>query len=385
MTIWKRCWGWILVVLLAIGFGTQGEAAQAQSSGVSDARFARLARGINLTGWFWYAPDDIDGRFSDADFALIRDLGFTFVRVPIDLGFVYNQGSGSLNAENVAHIDRGLERLLSYDLAVVVDLHSTSLDDSNAGNYSGGLEDPLFVETFIEFWRLFAAHLQQFDAERIFIQPMNEPVFDDQPSDWLPIQERLVMAIREAAPENTILATGALWSGIDTLVEMKPLDDPNVVYDFHFYDPFPFTHQGATWTLEWAKVLQNVPYPSTPENIQPLVDTQMDDEARGVLEGYGMERWNAERIRQRMERVFNWAQTYGVRVICTEFGVLQDVAPPADRVRWIGDVRTLLESYGFGWAMWEFDGSFGLVWRKENNVELNRAVAQALGLNAVSP
>ena len=66
---------------------------------MSDERFAKLARGINLAGWFWYAPETdagVENRFHDADFQLIHDLGFTFVRVPIDLDFVLDENSDDL-------------------------------------------------------------------------------------------------------------------------------------------------------------------------------------------------------------------------------------------------------------------------------------------------
>lgn len=92
--------------------------------GVSDVRFARLARGINLPFWFWYAPQDVDGRFSDADFSLIRALGLTYVRVPIDLGFILDENrTDLLNPQHLAAVDRGIARLLARDLAVIIDLH----------------------------------------------------------------------------------------------------------------------------------------------------------------------------------------------------------------------------------------------------------------------
>ena len=43
--------------------------------------------------------------------------------------------------------------------------------------------------------------------------------------------------------------------------EMKPLSDHNVVYEFHDYEPFPFSHQGADWDDTWQK-LHDIPYPA---------------------------------------------------------------------------------------------------------------------------
>lgn len=369
----------LAVLLLGVG------AAGAQQGGVSDVRFARLSRGINLAFWFWYTPEDIDGRFSDDDFALIRDLGFTFVRVPIDLGFIMDEGSADLlNRDNLAYLDRGFERLLAHDLAIIVDLHSTSLADSDAANYSGALEDPAFVTVFTRFWQSFADYLaneRSYDPEMVFFGPMNEPVFEADPSMWPPIQASLLAAVRAVAPQHTLIATGARWSNLDTLLELQMLDDPNIVYDFHFYEPFVFTHQGAEWSWEGVIPLRDVPYPSSPEGVAPLLDG-LPDIAREALKWYGQEQWDAAELEARISRAGEWAAANNARVICTEFGVYGTYAPHESRVQWIGETRALFEQYGIGWAMWEYDDSFGLVRRSPGRARtLDRDVAAALGLN----
>lgn len=370
--------------ILLIGLFLSVGLTAAQPEGVSDARFDRFTRGINLPFWFWYTPDDIDGRFSDADFELIRDLGFTFVRVPIDLGFVMDHKSDDLlNRDHLAALDRGLERLLAHDLAIIIDLHSTSLTDSDAANYSGALEDPAFVAVFTRFWRSFANYLaneRDYDPEWVFFGPMNEPVFADDPTVWPPIQASLLTTIRQIAPDHTLIATGALWSNIDTLIILQPLADPNIVYDFHFYEPFTFTHQGAEWGPEEVWPLRNVPYPANSEAIEPLLEG-LPANARDTLRWYGADGWDVSDSEARIAQAAEWGQTHKVRVICTEFGVYGAYAPHADRVRWINETRSLFEEYGIGWAMWEYDEAFGLVTRAPNGDPiLDREVASALGL-----
>jgi hypothetical protein len=168
-----------------------------------------------------------------------------------------------------------------------------------------------------------------------------------------------------------------LWA----LIEMQPLADPNVVYDFHFYDPFLFTHQGATWTWDAVVDLRGVPYPSTPENVQPVIDQTAEAEIQDYLRGYGEERWDRARIQENLEPVAQWRDEHQVRVLCGEFGVYGLYAPPADRAQWILDVRTTLETLGLAWAMWEYDDSFGLVKRQaDGSVVVDPAIAAALGV-----
>lgn len=346
----------------------------------------RLARGINLPFWFWYGPENeaaIENYFTDADFALIHNLGFTFVRVPITLEFLLDEGSSNyLNEANVQLLDNALQKILAHDLAVIVDLHSTSLNVAKYPNiFSGRLEtEDWFYSIYEQFWRSFAKHLSDYDPEMLFIEPMNEPVFENRTEDWPPMQEQLIAAIRENAPEHTIIATGAMWSNLDTLTALEPLDDPNIVYNFHFYEPFWFTHQGATWAGDEAMRMRNVPYPSSPELVASILPT-LDEDLQEIIRQYGEETWNIERIEARIQKAAAWAEQHGVRLLCDEFGAYSRYTLPGQRVQWIHDVRTTFEKYDIGWSMWEYHDTFGLVRREHGEIIVDEAVATALGLN----
>lgn len=351
-----------------------------------DTRFAHLARGINLPFWFWYGPeenDDIRNTFTDEDFTLIHDLGFTFVRVPINLDFLLDESRADLlNPEHLALLDEAMTQILAHELAIIVDLHSTTLDTARYPNiFSGRLEaDAGFIDVFEQFWRSFAGHLSQYDPEWVFIEPMNEPVYENNPMGWVPVQQRILAAIRERAPEHTLIATSAMWSNIGTLLYLPPLDDPNIVYNFHFYEPFWFTHQGADWAGEEAVRLHDIPYPSSPEAVAEILP-KLHASSQEIIRWYGEERWNADKILARIGEAAAWAEEHGVRLICNEFGVYSRFADPEDRVQWIRDTRTAFEQYGIGWSMWEYHDSFGLVTRAYGKILVDWEVADALGLN----
>ncbi len=349
---------------------------------VSDTRFARLARGTNAANWFWLPSNDPQP-YQAKDFALMKNLGLTFVRLPIDFSTIYDAKSPSLlNKKALAKLDAAIAQIQSYGLAVVVDLHSTPgfLADNN---YSGALENPEFRQTFIDFWASFAAHLAQTtNPETTFLQPMNEPVFQANPEAWAPIQTQLLQVIRDSAPSHTLIAVSALWQNIDTLVQLQPLADRNVVYDFHFYEPFVFTHQGAEWVGGYVEALQQVPYPSTPQNIQPvLAQLAGNPAAIADLTAYGAQQWNREKVRQSIGRAAQWATQNGVRLLSSEFGVYDKNAPAGDRVQWMADVRSAFEEFNIGWASWGYKDAFGYVDWTKDGAQLDAAVLQALGLN----
>lgn len=374
-----------LVALTAFPFETRAE-----STGVSEARVAKLARGVGLPFWLWLQADpplELNERIREDDPAFLRSLGFTHVRIPIEFANLYDKDQENLlNPLFLGLLERGIVTLLENDLAVIVDIHSIHLGESAWSDYSGPLaRDPEFVEVFVAFWSSLADQLSKFDPENVFLEPLNEPVFLSNPEDWPPIQERLINAIRENAPEHTILATSAHWSSLHRFLELEPLDDPNIIYNFHFYEPHYFTHQGATWSTPILREIRDVPYPSDglPENLREAIQELAEEDQRAdMLRDNENAPWNAELIEAEIAKAAEWGRQHGVPVICNEFGALRTHCPPDSRARWLKDVRQAFEKHGIGWAMWDFDTNFGLVERDENNVaSIEDDIREALGLN----
>src|SRR5438270_10884996 len=110
---------------------------------------------------------------------------------------------------------------------------------------------------------------------------------------WLGMQGKLITAIRAGASRHTIIASGHRWSGLPELLFLIPYSDRNIIYNFHFYEPFAFTHQGATWAGPTVAFYKNVPYPSNPESVSKILDPLHDEAARNNLLLYAEERWDA--------------------------------------------------------------------------------------------
>ena len=159
---------------------------------------------------------------------------------------------------------------------------------------------------------------------------------------------------------------------------LKPLDDPNIVYNFHFYEPFVFTHQGASWIDTTMASLHDVPYPSSNGRCGKLPDfgdATANDWAGWYCTG---DTWDAQHIASRIQEAVDWAKQYGVRLTCNEFGVYPPVAPPEDRLQWFRDVHSALEKQGIGWTVWGYDDAFGLGYSALQ--PMDAGVLDALGL-----
>jgi endoglucanase len=349
-----------------------------QTDDLAHQRANHLRRGINTSDWFAQSNDYSVQRLrtftTPDDIRLIRHLGFDHIRISIDadplLAWQRNQGSGIAFMEE---LDTIVKLAVEQKLAVVIDVHPQT-------RYKQSLlqgDEP--VQRFAMLWRSLATHFAPFDPDYVFFEIMNEP---EQPDSyrWQGIQSFVAEQIRSVAPSNTIIACGARWSGLEDLLPLQPLAHPNIIYTFHDYEPFAFTHQGATWTDPAVQPLRDVPYPSTPENVAKNFEQESTLAGQFFVQQYGLARWDAHRIDVTLSFAERWSQLHHAPVYVGEFGVHRPYADPAMRAQWLKDMRTMLEKHHLGWAMWDYQDNFGAVTKKDGHTTPDPAVIEALGL-----
>ncbi len=367
-----------IILLLAIGLHAQ---TAPNSASVAAARLDHLRRGINASEWFaqvydpkGYTKEHLQTWTTAEDIALIKSMGFDHVRLSVNPQPIFRiRQADQIPAEYLGYLDDAIKMILSKNLAVIIDIHPDSDFKARLANEND------FVEQFSDYWRALAKHYSTLDPNLVFFEILNEPELHDR-YRWAGIQAKLAQAIREGAPQHTIIAAGAAWSADDELLFLDPLRDPNVIYNFHFYEPHIFTHQGATWGVNYWHFLHGLPYPSTPENVIKAADLEPEAINRMPVIRYGMDRWGAARVEGEINQVGEWAKRWNVPVTCNEFGVFHFGPDPKDRAAWLTDVRTSLERHGFGWTMWDYSGGFGVVSKKAGKAVPDEMTLRALGL-----
>jgi endoglucanase len=377
----RLCLGVLLSLSVAAVGQNQDTQDRAAAVRTAFAREQHLKHGINASQWFAQSASDYSAartnRYTDAaDIALMAKLGFDNVRLSIDPSPLegWPHGADGLNSEFVGRLDKAVDTMLADGLAVTIDLHPEESYKEKVRTTSDG------VDRFTMLWRRLAAHYATREPERIFFEIMNEPEVSDA-YRWAGIQARVAAAIREVAPRNTIIATGPNYSDVQDLLTQHPLADGNVIYNFHFYDPHEFTHQGAGWGVAWWASTHGIPYPANEDSMQELLKEVPDAANRFALERYWLDHWDGHRIRLTIDEAAAWGKANGVPLICNEFGVYREHADQQSRMNWIRDVQTALEADGIGWAMWDYRGGFGVVWKEDGQpAKVDEKVVEALGL-----
>jgi endoglucanase len=259
-------------------------------------------------------------RAEAADFSRIAAAGFDTVRLPVR--WANKTGDGPDYAVDPAWLDRVAEvvdQALAADLNVILNSHNfTELHadpEANAAKLAG-------------IWRQVAARFADRPAERLWFEIENEP------HDKL-IHENLMAtlgpalgAIRATNPDRPVVIGGEDWSGIDSLATLELPHDPQVYPTFHYYEPFGFTHQGASWA-------GNPP----------------------IGRVYGSED-DAERLTRDVAKVEAYVERTGRIPFMGETGAYDAHVPLGQRIAYHRAVREAFAPTGIGICTWAYTNTF---------------------------
>jgi endoglucanase len=203
-------------------------------------------------------------------------------------------------------------------------------------------------------------------------------------SAWNVIQKIVVDSIRSVDAFHTIIIGPASWNSYYNLAAMPAYADTNLIYTFHFYDPFIFTHQGAGWTSPSLEPLGGVPFPYDASRMPALPPSLAGTWIQSDFNNYAVN-GTADHVRSLVDIAENFMNSRNVRLYCGECGVYIPNSTNEDRVGWYEVVRTYLEEKGIAWTTWDYQGGFGLFEKGSNELfgfDLNVLLVDALGLHA---
>ncbi len=333
-------------------------------------------RGVNLTGWFQTSSvQQIQfTKYMKQDLINIKSLGCDVIRLPINLHFMTN-GEPDYTVEPLFFhfLDQVIDWAEELELHLILDNHTFDPAQNT---------EPNIVDILVPVWTQMSEHYKQ-RSNLIYYEVLNEPHgISDQ--IWNSIQQQVIDAIREVDKKHTIIVGPAGWNSYNNLRFLPEYEDDNLIYTFHFYDPFLFTHQGASWTDPSMVPLAGVPFPydanCMPDCPQELEGTWIHSN----LANY-RNQGTVDRVKYLIDIAVDFQTTRDVPLFCGEFGVYKPNSDNEDRIYWYDIVRNYLEEKGIAWTIWDYQGGFGLFEKGTNELfdyDLNVPMVEALGLTA---
>jgi endoglucanase len=314
---------------------TAGEAAPAPRE-LPAATAAKLPRwrGFNLLEKFTLGGNK---PYRERDFEWIAGWGFDFVRLPMDYRCWSDQArpgvpDGERGEKALKEIDGAVEFGKRHGVHVNLNLHRAPGYCVNPPKEPLDLwKEEAAVEAFCAQWALLARRYKGIPSSRVSFDLLNEPA-DLKADVYAKVVRRAVSAIRAEDPDRLVIADGLKW-GRDPVPELADL---GIAQSTRGYDPMRVSHHGASWVNG-----QNWPEPTW-----PLVENGK----------------TFDRDRLRRERIEPWKalEAKGVGVHVGEWGAFQKT-PRKVALAWMKDCLDLWKEAGWGWALWNLRGSFGIL------------------------
>lgn len=311
--------------------------------------------GINLGGWLSQCADYSENHYnsfiSEEDIKLISEWGLDHVRLPIDYNVIEDEDGNPIES-GYSHIDDCICWCKKYGLNLILDLHNTKGFSFNKNPEDNTMfNDPFLQDRLILLWKNISSRYCKFDF--IAFEVLNE-IAKENADSWNMLATKAIKEIRQHAPLNKIIVGGILWNSVHSVSLLDiPLDE-NIVYTFHFYEPFLFTHQRASWHPNIGNLIMN--YPGTMENYRKI-SREIQCFGSGL---YNTDTMGPEFMEILIKEAVDAAVLSDVPLYCGEYGVIE-AADIDGTLNWFRDVESVLNKYEIGRAAWTYKSiDFGL-------------------------
>ena len=324
MRIGKIMLAWLLAALAATPTVTSAQGVPVALT-AADQPFRR---GVNVLGYDPYWTDASKRRFEWRHFAEIRKAGFDFVRVNLQ-AFKHMDAQNRLDPAWLGKLDDVVREAQGAGLGVILDEHDFDVCSKDVAACKTRLS---------AFWAQVAPRFAK-APRNVAFELLNEPHDKLDAATWNAMIPELLAVVRPTNPTRIVVVGPTSWNSFRELDSLKLPDDPNLLVTYHYYDPFPFTHQGATWAGEEVMKLHGITW--------------------GAKTGRAA-------IAADFDRVAAWSKKHNRPILLGEFGAFDKSGTPIKyRRAYTAAVRSEAEKRGFGWGYWQFEGDF-IVWDMRN-------------------
>ena len=200
----------LLLGLLLVTGSLQAQPGDTSTTpGLPPASPAHLPRwrGFNLTDKFH--RDGRNGPFQEDDFRLIHELGFNFVRLPMDYR-VWIEGDdwNQFNEASLKEIDEAVNWGAKYGIHVCVNFHrAPGYTVASPPEKTSLWTDAETQRVCAKHWALFARRYRGIPNERLSFNLFNEPASVDS-SVYVQVVRKILAAIRAEDPDRLIISDG---------------------------------------------------------------------------------------------------------------------------------------------------------------------------------
>lgn len=308
-------------------------------------------------------------KFEEEDFEIMADWGFDFARIPMSYWAWSSKDDWyKIDEDVMKDIDEAVELGKQYNIHINLNFHRVpgycingrnlepyDLFDDTQENMQKALDASVY------HWKYFAERYKGIPNGRLSFDLINEPPKKTNVPRYIEIIRSLVDGIKEEDPERLIIADGIEIGrypilGIGNLVPVQSTRG---------YDPMSVSHYTATWVPK--DEFETFNFPTWP------------------IRGDNGKLWDKSALKEKLIDSWKTLTDQGVQVHVGEWGCFNKT-PHDVTLRWMEDILSLWKDAGWGYAMWNLKGTFGVlnseredvVYENYNNHKLDRKMLELL-------
>lgn len=286
-----------------------------------------LQKGMNMSAWLeadWLLPSNNypdTFKYTQKHFIFLKNLGYKTIRLPVMFELLADTlPPYNLHTSHITYslVDSVIKWTQSIGLNLIIDNHP----DPNGGSFA--LTNANFLTQLPRLcgvWKHLAQKYQSLNPNTTFFEIRNEPNNAISTANWRVVANAIIDTIRHYDTEHTIITGAAFWNDGDSLFNLVPFTDKNIIYTFHNYKPGSFTFQGQ---------------PSYPTGVTfPLAG-------------------DVDRMRRDFIHAKNWSLVNNLPLLLGETGcVNRYFADAASRCNWATSTAFFTDSLNIPLAYWD--------------------------------
>ena len=291
-------------------------------------------------------------KFHEEDFEIMADWGLNFARIPMSY---WNWASKDewykIDEDVLKDIDEAVNFGKQYHVHINLNLHRVPGYCINGRNME---PMDLFIDTpenmqkaldaVIYHWKMFAQRYKSIPNSQLSFDLINEPPKMKDETRYVEIVKTLVSGIREEDPDRLIVVDGKDIGR----TPVYGIVDLGVVQSTRGYDPMSVSHYTASWVPK--DEFETFNFPTWP--------LRSDD---GKL-------WDKVSLKEKLIDTWQPLVDKGVHVHVGEWGCYNKT-PHDVALSWMRDILSLWKEAGWGYAMWNLKGDFGVLNSEREDVK----------------
>jgi endoglucanase len=312
-----------------------------------------IGAGVNLSllEHTWEQPDDLLKTDITPTLNAIKEHGFKTVRLPVAFDMYLQPNSSNFLVQLVDKLGDAYNTCEKLGLNLIITYHYGKIYYESDNRFSER-------DRIMWMWKQLQNKFRGMGYQSLFFELYNEPT--EERKAWKEDITYIINGLRWEDKDRYYIIGGTNYNNADELLDMGKLDDEKILYTFHFYEPYIFTHQGAEWVKD-RTYMTNIPYPYNKNRMPALDKASIGSAVEQDYTKYPAE-GTKEYISVRIRKISEECKKRNMPLICTETGVINQ-ADEKYRRNYLEDILSIMDGLGIPIILWDYNQKFSILIR----------------------